>query len=338
MAGRLAMIPPRSALIELHSLRNSALSDGLANNASSDQSTRNAVWIHRLALGTAFLSLLPIVMGSLVTTLGAGMAFLDWPTSDGQNMLTYPWLESHGDQFIEHGHRLAGMLIGFCGIGLVVAAWKLKTSTAIKRGVVIALLGIIIQGLIGGARVLLDQHVIAMGHSIFGCVVFVVLWEVAGLTSVKRFEATDSSDTSGPHIALGILWPLLCGVQYVAGAFLRHLGLLMHEHVGGAVLVTLGGIAIVIASRHSCRNIKRRSYWVAGMLALQVLFGLAVFAMKYGFAPIGLVATQRSLGQIVFRSLHTVGGMCVIAAGVAWSRAVISAALQRAQQKLAMSR
>lgn len=314
------------------------MSDGPATYASPDRTARNAVLIHRLAVGTAFLSLLPIVMGTLVTTLGAGMAFLDWPTSDGQNMLTYPWLQSSGDQFIEHGHRLAGMLIGFCGLGLVVAAWKLKASAAIKRGVVIALLGIIIQGLIGGARVRLDQQVIAMGHSIFGCVVFVVLWEVAGLTSVRKNEEIDERETNGPHLALGLLWPMLCSAQYIVGAFLRHLGLLMHEHLGGAVLVALGGIGVVIVSINSSRIIRRRSHWVAGMLALQISFGLAAFAMKYGFAPLGFVATQRSLGQIVLRSLHTVGGMCVIAAAVSWAGAVISVARQRAHQRKLLPR
>lgn len=295
-----------------------------------DLPVRRAALIHRLALGTAFLSLLPIVMGSLVTTLGAGMAFLDWPTSDGQNMLTYPWLQSHGDQFIEHGHRLAGMLIGFCGIGLVVAAWMLQASTAIKRGAVIALLGIIVQGLIGGLRVRLDQQIIAMGHSIFGCVVFVVLWEVAALTSVKHSVCeADAESVNGPHVALALAWPLVCMAQYVAGAFLRHLGLLMPEHLGGAIVVTLGGVGVVWLSRRAASRVRRRSYWVIGMIGLQVVFGVAVWMLKFGFAPLGIVAVQRSLSQIVFRSLHTVGGMCVLAASVAWAGAVWRTARKR---------
>src|SRR5262245_4864090 len=40
-------------------------------------------WVHRLAVLTACAALLPIVMGALVTTTDAGMAFRDWPTSDG---------------------------------------------------------------------------------------------------------------------------------------------------------------------------------------------------------------------------------------------------------------
>lgn len=267
------------------------------------------------------------------------MAFLDWPTSDGQNMLTYPWLQSHGDRFIEHGHRLAGMLIGFCSIGLVVAAWMWQASTAIKRGVVIALLGIIVQGLIGGMRVRLDQQIVAMGHSIFGCIVFVVLWEVAALTSVKR-SASESDDKSatGPHVALAFVWPVLCLMQYVVGAFLRHLGLLMPEHLGGAVVVTLGSIGVVFLSRRAASSVRRRSYWVVGMIGLQVVFGVAVWMLKFGFAPLGIVAVQRSLPQIVFRSLHTVGGMCVLAASVAWAGAVWQTARKGRRQREAVVR
>ena len=44
-------------------------------------------WLHRYAALTAATALLlPILMGALVTTLDAGMAFPDYPTSDGHNM------------------------------------------------------------------------------------------------------------------------------------------------------------------------------------------------------------------------------------------------------------
>src|SRR5689334_6182088 len=78
-------------------------------------------WSFRLALLMALLALLPISVGAVVTTVEAGMAFADWPGSDGHNMLLYPWLKSSGDKFLEHGHRLAGMLIGI--VSLLFTAW-----------------------------------------------------------------------------------------------------------------------------------------------------------------------------------------------------------------------
>ena len=49
--------------------------------------------------------------------LGDGVP--DWLTSDGVFMPLYPWLSSAGDMFIEHGHRLLGMLAGLLTIALV---------------------------------------------------------------------------------------------------------------------------------------------------------------------------------------------------------------------------
>ena len=139
--------------------------------------------VHVLAVVTALVSLAPIGLGSLVTTLGAGMAFPDWPTSDGQGMLAYPWLQSSGDKFVEHGHRLAGMLVGFCTVGLCMVAWLGKSSSGVRYAVVLVLAGVIVQGLLGGLRVRLDRQVVAFGHSVFGCLVFVSLWMVSSATS-----------------------------------------------------------------------------------------------------------------------------------------------------------
>src|SRR5262249_6898084 len=80
-------------------------------------------WSFRLALLMAAIALLPIGLGAVVTTVEAGMAFADWPTSDGYDMLWYPWLTSTGDKFLEHGHRLAGMLIGI--VSLFFTGWAL---------------------------------------------------------------------------------------------------------------------------------------------------------------------------------------------------------------------
>ena len=81
--------------------------------------------VHRLAVATCCVALLPIAIGTLVTTLRAGMAFADWPTSDGHSMLLYPWLNDvrNIDRFTEHGHRLAGMVIGITSIALVAVAY-----------------------------------------------------------------------------------------------------------------------------------------------------------------------------------------------------------------------
>ncbi len=110
--------------------------------------------IRRLASVTCFVALLPIGMGALVTTLKAGMAFADWPSSDGHNMLLYPWFKDffdHPDKFVEHGHRLAGVLIGLVSIALAVAGW-IRGGRTIRILLTTILISVIVQGLLGGAR------------------------------------------------------------------------------------------------------------------------------------------------------------------------------------------
>ena len=80
-------------------------------------SISHGYWLHRFAWLIATLTLLlPVTTGAVVTTLKAGMVFADWPSSDGYHMFAYPWLNSARDEFVEHGHRLAGVVIGLLSI------------------------------------------------------------------------------------------------------------------------------------------------------------------------------------------------------------------------------
>ena len=64
-------------------------SQGVAPNVDHECSDFSR-WPHRIAVTLLVTTWLQICAGGLVTTLGAGMAFEDWPTSDGQNMFLYP--------------------------------------------------------------------------------------------------------------------------------------------------------------------------------------------------------------------------------------------------------
>jgi cytochrome c oxidase assembly protein subunit 15 len=280
--------------------------------------------VHVLAVITAVVSLAPIGLGSLVTTLGAGMAFPDWPTSDGQGMMAYPWLQSSGDKFIEHGHRLAGMLVGFCSIGLCGVAWFGRSSRGVRYAVVAVLAGVIVQGLLGGLRVRLDRQVVAFGHSVFGCLVFVSLWMVSSATSRRWSEVDKGSGSSKFVWFLAWTYPLIVLVQYVFGGVIRHLGSMLHAHLFGAAIVFLFAACVVISSFQSgFRDARNRAVFVGLAVAGQILLGLGVWVTKFGFAPSGLVAVQHSLPQVVARTSHTVVGMIVVATAVSWAVTVL---------------
>ena len=76
--------------------------------------------------------------GGFTTSIKAGMAFLDWPLSNG-SINPEGWL-SESDKFAEHSHRLLGMQIGLIAIGLVL--WtSLREARAWVRTLAWALLG-----------------------------------------------------------------------------------------------------------------------------------------------------------------------------------------------------
>jgi len=202
------------------------------------------ITVQRFAVLTCIVALLPISVGALVTTLKAGMAFADWPTSDGQNMLLYPWLNDlrHTDRFVEHGHRLAGMLIGFVSIGLVVVTFAKEQRRWVRMFSVAILLAVIAQGLLGGMRVRMNEQVLAMTHSITGGLFFTLCFLFALL--VRRPAGNPSTDAVEQRVsltsfAIGLLLPLAVLGQYVLGGFFRHLGRMLHEHVAGAIIVSL---------------------------------------------------------------------------------------------------
>lgn len=252
------------------------------------------------------------------------MAFLDWPTSDGQGMLAYPWLQSTGDKFVEHGHRLAGMLIGFCSMGLCAVAWYGKSSRNVRIGVALVLLGVVIQGLLGGLRVRLDRQVVAFGHSVFGCLVFVGLWMLSSMTSKRWSESKPGYVESKVLVGLAFVYPAIVLGQYIFGGVIRHLGSMLHAHLIGAGLVVLSAVAVIVASLRTRQpDVRRRSLFVGAAVIGQIVLGLAVWVTKFGYAPAGLVAVQHSMPQIVARTSHTVIGMIVAATAVSWAVTVL---------------
>lgn len=274
--------------------------------------------VQRFAVLTCIVALLPISVGALVTTLKAGMAFADWPTSDGQNMLLYPWLNDlrHTDKFVEHGHRLAGVLIGLVSIGLVVVTFAKEPRRWVRAGSVVILLAVIAQGLLGGMRVRMNEQVLAMTHSITGGLFFTLCFLFAFLVRRRPADERPRVDRrfSPAVYAVGVLLPFVVFGQYVLGGFFRHLGRMLHEHVAGAVIVTLLAAVLLFALlRSNLLSLRRRGKWLASALLLQIGLGLGSWITKLGFPTLGWVASTNSPTQNVICSLHTVGGMFLLA-------------------------
>ncbi len=249
------------------------------------------------------------------------MAFADWPTSDGHNMLLYPWLHDlrHTDKFVEHGHRLAGMLIGVVSIVLVVVVCVRERQLWVRAMAVGILLAVIAQGLLGGLRVVANAQLLAMVHSITGGLFFTLTFLFAVLTKPERAKlsakASDDPGISAAGVGLGLMLPVVVLGQYVLGGMFRHLGRMLYEHAAGAAVVSLvAGTVVFLLWRSRSAVLRRAANLVAVSLLLQVGLGLGAWVTRLGFATLGWVATANSTAQNVVCSLHTVGGMFLLAA------------------------
>lgn len=284
--------------------------------------TQRQTGFHRLAVSTVPVAMLTVMFGALTTSKNAGMAFRDWPTSDGQFMVTYPWFAdfaTNWDKFLEHGHRLAGMLIGIWSIALVVGAFWTNQKRSLKVLSVVVLMGVIFQGLLGGWRVLRDLRVVAMYHGAFAAVVISIIGAVVLLSS-RGWERAEGETDRGTMVltkVLALLTVALLAVQFLYGGQIRHHGSGLHEHLG----LGIASLALIFVNFTCCLNSNvgwiRRSGFLLLLIGLgQVLLGAGAWIMRFGFTPTGFVATSDSIQQVALRTMHTVWGIVTFKAAV----------------------
>ncbi len=267
-------------------------------------------WLHRFAVLTVLVALVPILMGALVTTRDAGMAFRDWPSSDGQNMFLYPWLKAAGDKFLEHGHRLAGIAIGLASIGLVIVAWQNEPRRWVRSLAYLVLAAVISQGILGGQRVRLDERGLAFVHGSVAALVLALMASVAVVTS-RAWHAASSHDVRQPLGRLGLIALATSAcvfAQYVLGGLLRHRGMALYEHLGFAFVAALMVVWLAMSAAASGVAWLRAPAAVLTLLTIvQLALGGGAWVTKFGFG--GYVAVYGSLLQDVVRTSHVLCGM-----------------------------
>ncbi|QDT17683.1 COX15/CtaA family protein [Alienimonas californiensis] len=287
-------------------------------------------WPHRVAWLLVLCTVIGTVgLGATVTTLGAGMAFLDWPTSGGENMLAYNFFNDiklgHTDKVLEHVHRLAGATTGLLAIALVASLWFLEPRRWV-RGLGVAVLGmVIVQGLAGGLRVTEISTALAMLHGHFGACVVAAMF-VAVLVTGRSWANSPRGRETPPVRTVQWLTGAALAVlvlQYALGGMVRHFGGALFEHLGGAVLVGLlaaaaGGAGLATGERF----LRWNAAAVLGVLGGQLVLGMLAWATRFGVAAVGTVAVQHSPLQIISRGGHTVFAMLLLSALVCqWLRA-----------------
>ena len=115
-----------------------------------------------------------------MTSKNVGLAVPDWPTTFGYNMFLFPASKWVGGILFEHTHRLMGSLVGFLTIILAVWLWVRDDRRWVRNLGAIALVGVILQGILGGLRVTMMKDQIGIFHAcvaqaFLGLLVFIAL-------------------------------------------------------------------------------------------------------------------------------------------------------------------
>jgi len=105
------------------------------------------------AAGCAWVFVL-VSLGAFTTSIGAGMAFPDWPLSNG-SLNPHGWLNNLS-MFAEHSHRLSAGVMSTITIILAVWIWLKESRGWLRRLAWFAAGLVLLQAVVGGLRVLLE--------------------------------------------------------------------------------------------------------------------------------------------------------------------------------------
>lgn len=288
----------------------------------SESSARPPVprWLRAGAVLTALAALPLVTLGAEVTTKKVGMVDpqgfqVPW------HLFTVPGEKLYLGYLIEHGHRLAGFVVGVCCIVLAVGMGLFARGWYRWLGLV-ALLAVSAQGVLGIFRVNLNALLGADLAALHGCLaqlVFATLVAVAVLSSRSWCEPA----VTPPGLRRPGLWlAVLMYVQVVLGAITRHLlpayPLTQRLHVLLAFVVV--GLVFVLAGklrREGSNPAARRVALGLGVLVLiQPVLGVEAWVRRFGAATLPELVPSSPVLDLV-RSGHHVLGTLIFAATVA---------------------
>src|SRR5438105_1459448 len=324
----------------------------LANSAVTDRNYNN--WLNGFAWLTCVATLLLICSGGMVTSKNVGLAVPDWPTTFGYNMFLFPVSKWVGGILFEHTHRLMGSLVGFLTIILAVWLWLSEDRRWVRNLGVIALVGVILQGILGGLRVAMMKDEIGIFHA---CVAqaFLGLLVVITLATTKFWRSLANQGIDLQKIAsikmLVLATTIAIYVQLGLGATMRHqhrdLAILDFPTANGAWIpnTTTAALAQVNAWRDArgLSDVTAFQIWLQmahRFLALLIAIAVVAFCVRVGKDAQGvtalkrlsvfwvaLVACQITLGAWRLRSnkaadvatAHVAGGAIMLSFGVSIS-------------------
>jgi len=266
-----------------------------------------------------------LFVGGLVTTYRFGMAVPDWPTTFGANMFLYDMADASRAVLVEHGHRLYGAAVGLGCIILALWFTAVGRDRRLTALAWLALAAVIVQGLLGGLRVLRNSTDLALVHGCFAQAFFGLMVAICVLTG-RTWACGPGAGTDPAYLRRRALWTLgLVYAQVVVGAILRHRGagpmlgplrlnLAIHATLGLAVWGHAVALAIRVLGRRAALPALAPSAWA--MLAVATIqIGLGV-ASWWVLRPFDGIPRDVEPYAALIRTGHQANGALLLAASV----------------------
>jgi cytochrome c oxidase assembly protein subunit 15 len=272
--------------------------------------------VHRFTLVVACATFFLIIAGALVTSHDAGLATNDWPLSNGQ---VFPKMV--GNLFWEHGHRMVATAVGVLTTGLVIFLFAKEKRRWVRRLGLLALFGVIAQGLLGGLTVKLSLPLaVSAAHATLAQLFFCTTVSLAVFTS--RSWMTDRptlEERDGPPLRyICTAAAVTIFLQLIIGATLRHSATwdkplpteLLLTHIAGAFAVTLllASAALLVLRRYRDPFLTRPAILALALLAMQLSLGLAAYVVRMASPNdpqplnpmVGVTVAHVACGALVF--------------------------------------
>jgi cytochrome c oxidase assembly protein subunit 15 len=285
-------------------------------------------WPGRFALASALFAVPLVLFGGSVTTLGAGMAVEGWLVAEGHFLLFFPverWFRDTAT-FVEHTHRLFGVLVGLTAIACVVLALLREPRRAPRLGALAALAAVCAQGTLGGLRVLENAPELAFLHGILAQLVFALLCANVVLFTRDWRAPWPTRETEGaPRRAFAsaaMVAFVATAAQVALGAWYRH-GLRPAPVAGLELRLLLHGLGAVVVLM-SVAALARRGAALRGddgalpgtlaraLRAVPIL--LLVQLVLGGLAWAGFRPDSIGPAEWTFSIAHVLGGALLLAA------------------------
>lgn len=182
-------------------------------------------WLYRYALVSLILTVLLLYTGGFTTTIRAGMVFIDWPLSNG-SLNPDGWLQNTA-MLAEHSHRLTGMTVGMFIMGLMIWVLVREKRTWVRRLAMFSFCLVLAQGLLGGARVLLNSIQFAIIHGCvaqsFLCVLITLVLSLSPMWRKGSKLAYDGYQHTSKIRYLGYALISTTVIQLIVAATMRHM-------------------------------------------------------------------------------------------------------------------